>query len=176
MNRKLYFNHIFALMIVVITVTIIHLELDTDIFQAGDLEANISETAYQACLDYGEEYGIAPEFLMAVIEVESGGQKTAKNGNCLGLMQISSRWNADRMAKIGVTNLYDERQNIHVGADILAEFFRKYEDPCLVLDKYNGNSKADYNFENGIVSKYADKVLKRSEQLERLHEENDAKG
>ena len=28
-----------------------------------------------------------------------------------------------------------------------------------VLDRYNGNSKADYNCENGIMSDYATKVL-----------------
>lgn len=137
--------------------------------QAEDADARISDVAYQACIDYGEEYNISPEFLMAIIEAESGGKRTAKNGNCLGLMQVSKKWNANRMKKLGVTDLYDERQNIHVGADILAELFQEYQDPSLVLDKYNGNSKAMYNAENGIISKYADKVLTRSAELERIH-------
>lgn len=40
----------------------------------------ISEDAQEACVKYGEEYGICPELLMAIIERESAGQADAENG------------------------------------------------------------------------------------------------
>ena len=49
----------------------------------------ISEDAQEACVKYGEEYGICPELLMAMIERESSGRPDAESGGCKGLMQIS---------------------------------------------------------------------------------------
>jgi hypothetical protein len=74
------------------------------------------------------------------------------------------------MEKLGVSNLYDECGNILVATDYLAELFEKYEDVAYVLDKYNGNSKAKYNYDNGILSAYSKKILERSEELTRLHD------
>jgi len=129
-------------------------------------EAQMSEKAYQACLKYGSEYNICPELLMAMIEVESSGNPNAVNGDCKGLMQVSEKWHKDRMAKLGVTDLYSTDGNIHVATDYLAELFDRYEDVGLVLDTYNGNSNAVYNYEHGIISTYANKILTRSYELE----------
>ena len=146
------------------------LALPTAARSAGnDYGLLISKTAEQACVKYGEEYGICPELLMAVAETESGGDRMARNGSCKGLMQISERWNADRMRRLGVTDLYDEEQNIHCGADLLAELAERYGEVSYALDRYNGNSRATYNYEHGILSAYARKVLERSEKLERMH-------
>ena len=131
----------------------------------------ISDTAIEACIEYGNKYDICPELLMAIIEKESSGISTAENGSCKGLMQISVNWHYDRMERLGVTDIFDERVNIFVGTDYLAELFERYEDPCYVLDIYNGNANAKYNYENGIVSPYAESVLSRSAELESLHEE-----
>lgn len=84
-------------------------------------------------------------------------------------MQVSERWHQDRMERLGVTDIYDERGNIKVGTDYLAELFEEYEEPTLVLDIYNGNSKAFEYYEQGIVSEYADKVLTRAAELEKIH-------
>lgn len=137
----------------------------------ADGETYISETAYQACVDYGSEYGICPELIMAVVERESGGKSNAVSPHgALGLMQIIPKWNYDRMNRLGVSNLYDERENILCGTDLLAEYFEKYEDPTLVLMCYNqGEYEAVNDFDSGIYSKYATSILLRSEELERLH-------
>ena len=132
-------------------------------------EPMLSAVAMEACEEYGEAYGICPEFLMAVVETESSGKAYAENGGCKGLMQISTKHHADRMERLGVSDIYDERGNILVGTDYLAELFDEYEEASLVLDVYNGNSKAKSNYENGILSEYAGKILDRSEELERLH-------
>lgn len=132
-------------------------------------EIRLSDEAIEACKKYGEEYHICPELLESIIEAESGGNQYARCGSCKGLMQISTRWHTDRMERLGVTDIYDVDGNVHVGADYLAELFEEYGDASYVLDIYNGNSKAEEYYEQGIISDYADKVLTLSEKLERLH-------
>ena len=129
----------------------------------------ISNVAQKACVDYGNEYGICPELIMAIIETESSGNPNAKNGTCTGLMQVSSRWHADRMKRLGVRSLYDERGNVRVGTDYLAELIGEHGDVATALMVYHGESDALSKAENGIVSSYASKILERSAELERLH-------
>ena len=127
----------------------------------------ISEEAQEACVKYGEEYGICPELPMAIIERESTGQADAENGVCKGLMQIADRWHADRMERLGVTDIYDADGNIHVGADYLAELFEEYGEVSTVLMVYHGEKNAVARSENGEISSYADWILTRSAELER---------
>lgn len=134
-----------------------------------DNDTYISDTARAACVECGEQYGICAELLMAIAEVESRGRPDVKNGSCCGLMQVSVKWHKDRMERLGVTDIFDEYGNILVVADYLAELFEKYHEASLVLDIYNGNSKAQKNYENGILSDYARAVLERSAELEVLH-------
>ena len=129
----------------------------------------ISDDAYSYCYEIGNQYNICPELLMAVIEKESSGKSNATNGGCVGLMQVSERWHKDRMLRLGATDLYCERDNILVAADYLSELFQKYKEPSLVLDIYNGNSNAMWNYENGVISDYAGYILNRASELERLH-------
>lgn len=135
----------------------------------GENDTYISETAYEACVEYGEQYNICPELLMAIIEVESRGQADAENGGCYGLMQISEKWHKDRMEQLGVTDLFDERSNILVGADYLAELFEKYEDSATVLMIYHGERNAVQKGKRGEISSYAEGILERSAELERIH-------
>lgn len=135
---------------------------------AGDRECVLSEDVQGYCKEIGELYGICPELLMSIIEHESSGNQYAENGSCKGLMQVSVRWHSDRMEKLGVTDIYDEYGNILVATDYIAELREDYEEVSYVLDVYNGNSKATYNYENGILSVYAGSVLERSAELERL--------
>lgn len=129
----------------------------------------ISETAQEACIEYGEQYGICPELLMAIIETESGGQADAYNGGCHGVMQISTKWHAGRIDKLGATDIYDERSNILVGADYLAELIKEYQDVGTVLMVFHGESDSVQKSGNGDISDYARKILERSEELERIH-------
>lgn len=142
----------------------------TAISEEQNIDTYISKAAQEACIEYGEEYGICPELLMAIAETESGGKATAQNGACKGLMQVSEKWHKDRMKKLGVTDLFDEQGNILVGTDYLSELFDEYGDTAYVLDVYNGNSGAKSNYTNGVISPYAKKILERSEELERLHD------
>ena len=107
-----------------------------------DNDTYISDTAREACIEYGEQYGICPEILESIIEAESRGRPDVKNSSCCGLMQVSVKWHKDRMERLGVTDIFDERGNILVAADYLAELFEKYHEASLVLDIYHGDSKA----------------------------------
>lgn len=130
----------------------------------------LSEEIQDTCIKYGDEYGICPELLMAIVETESSGHLKAENGSCKGLMQINVKWHKDRMERLGVEDIFDMDGNIHVGTDYLSELTEEYCDVGLVLDLYNGNSKAFEYAESGKCSSYVKKVLKRSEELERKHE------
>lgn len=131
----------------------------------------VPQEVAQAAERYGTEYRIAPELLEAVAYTESRYQPDAENGSCKGLMQISVRWHGDRIERLGVTDIYDADQNMHLAADYLSELFETYEDVGLVLMKYNGASDTAVTWyeETGEMSDYAAGILEKSEELERLH-------
>jgi soluble lytic murein transglycosylase-like protein len=131
--------------------------------------SELPEEIQETCNKYGEEYNICPELIMAIIERESAGNPDAKNGSCKGLMQISDRWHTERMERLEVTDIYDIDGNIHVGTDYLAELFQEYGEVSTVLMVYHGEENAVKKSKSGQVSKYADGILTRSEELERRH-------
>lgn len=125
----------------------------------------IGDDLIELCEELGMEHHVSPELLEAVIESESAGVPTVQNGNCIGLMQVSSRWHAERMKKLGVTNLKDPESNILTGVDYLLELFEEYEDPHEVLRIYGGWKVGDPKGEA-----YIEKILTRARQLEIVHE------
>ena len=127
----------------------------------------ISEKAQEQCITYGEEYGICPELLMAIIEQESSGQAYAENGSCKGLMQVSEKWHKDRMERLGVTDIFEG--NVLVGTDYLSELFAENDDLYWVLMAYNGGiDYANRMYEAEKYSNYAVSIANRSAELERL--------
>ena len=59
---------------------------------------------------YATVYAVPPEFVKAIIEVESGWQPTAVSGKgAAGLMQLMP----ETAVELGVTNRFDVQQNIH---------------------------------------------------------------
>lgn len=131
--------------------------------------SELPEEIQETCNKYGEEYNICPELIMAIIERESAGNPDAKNGSCNGLMQISDRWHTERMERLEVTDIYDIDGNIHVGTDYLAELFQEYGEVSTVLMVYHGEENAVKKSKSGQVSKYADGILTRSAELERMN-------
>lgn len=126
----------------------------------------IPDEVEDAARIYGEEYGLGQEFLEAVAKRESGFDPEAENGGCKGLMQISTYWHRDRMARLEVTDIWDVDGNMHVGADYLAELFAKHPDPVWVLMAYNGDSNADaYLRGEAQPSGYALDILRYEEEF-----------
>lgn len=138
---------------------------------ASDNDTYISEEIQTVCIKYGEEYGICPELLMAVIEKESSGRPEVVSGmGCVGLMQINPKYHTERMERLGVTDLTDIDGNVHMGTDYLVELFKEHGDIYLVLMCYNmGESRAKKLYEAGEYSDYAVSIAQRSAELEMLH-------
>ena len=126
---------------------------------------------YEYCYDVGQQFSISPELLVAICYVESEFDSKAKNGSCIGLMQVSEKWHKDRMKKYGVESLYEERGNVIIATDYLRELFDTYGEDNLnyILDTYNGNSHADEYRQNGTVSAYAGKVTKIMKLMEKAN-------
>lgn len=127
----------------------------------------IPEDEQQYCRQAGEAFGISPELLMAIIESESSGQQYARNGNCIGLMQVDQRYHTGRMQRLGFSNLWDKQANIYTGASLLAELMEKYGDTGYALMAYNGTSNVS---SRTSLTRYASKILDRSDELQSIHE------
>ena len=122
------------------------------------------------CEEIGEAKHISPEFLESFIEAESSGNPNADNGACKGLMQVYESVHRDRMARLGVTDLYDPKGNIEIGSDILIELFETYgDDAAKVVMMYNGQRDAKERAVDWNFTDYANKVLDRARELEIIH-------
>lgn len=118
------------------------------------------------CEKVGEKYSICPELLEAMIERESSGQPNVSNGPCIGLMQVNKKYHTKRMQELGYQNLWDEQANIETGTSLLADLCEKYEDVGVALMAYNGTKHPEERTE---LTEYAQGILDRSEELERIH-------
>lgn len=122
------------------------------------------------CKVYGEEYGICPEVLEAICWTESNciAEISSSDGSCKGLMQIKPSSHSKRMARINAKDIYGVRDNIHTGADYLAELMENDDLPT-ALTIYNGDSGAIERARKGEYSSYVTKVLGIAQDLENVH-------
>ena len=106
----------------------------------------ISHELQDVTLAACEEYGVLPDVLFAVMEVESGYQLDAQNGECYGLMQIHSINLPWLQEQIGVTDLSDPAQNIKAGAYILGGYLERYSltDSLMAYNLGEGGAKAQW--------------------------------
>lgn len=115
-----------------------------------------------------EDYNVDPYLVKSIIWYESRYNPNVSNGNCVGLMQVSTYWHARRASELGVTDFYDPYSNILVGVDFLSDMLKKNGDPALVLMLYNMDHNTAYSwYEQGKISDYARSVLNRAEALKR---------
>lgn len=137
------------------------------------VDDGIPSEVKEACEKYGKEYNICPELLESLAYQESRfiADVVSADGACIGLCQVNPKWHKDRMKRLGVTDLTDIDQNVHVAADYLAEIFADHEDVVETLYIYNGNSAGcAYYIKTGkIRSAYINEILERSCQYERSH-------
>ena len=132
-------------------------------------ETYISDEYVMYAEEIGEQYNIAPELIIAIIERESSGRwNVISEDGAVGLMQIIPKYHTDRMDRLGVTDIFNPYNNILVGVDYLSELADKYYDLPTVLMCYNmgeyGN--AIELAENGDWSDYAKDIMKRSQILQ----------
>lgn len=123
-----------------LTITVKVLEVDK--YRDIPLSHELQDVALAAC----EEYGVLPDVLFAVMEVESGYQLDARNGECYGLMQIHSINLPWLQEQIGTTDLSDPTQNIEAGAYILGGYLERYSltDSLMAYNLGAGGAKAQW--------------------------------
>ena len=105
----------------------------------------LSSDLTQYTLNLCSQYGVDSSVIFSVMYHESHFNAGATSGSgAQGLMQIIPRYSASRMAKLGVTNLYDPASNILVGIDLLAEYYHTYGSWNQALTAYRtGNAGND---------------------------------
>lgn len=134
-----------------------------------DSDLDIPVDVQEICEKWGAEYNISPELLEAICYRESRFNPTAVNGHNKGIAQINQLWQSDRMARLGVTDLYDADQCIHVAADLLNELSEQYE-VAESLGYYRwGFDQADRTQATGEICEYAESVMKRAKAYEIQH-------
>ena len=136
------------------------------------VDDGIPKEVKEACEKYGKEYNICPELLESLAYQESRfiADVVSADGACIGLCQVNPKWHKARMKRLGVTDLTDIDQNVHVAADYLAELFEEFDgDVDYLLMAYNGDSR----WKKGIVSKFSTEILERSMEYEQLHGKRD---
>lgn len=136
---------------------------------SDNIDYETPEQVQEICIKYGVEYNICPELLEAICYEESRYTVDVVNGSCRGIMQINEPYHRERMKKLGIEDLYDLDSNIHVGADYIAELFQGNQDTAAVLMMYHGEKDAINKANEGRLSTYCKRILKKSEKLERLH-------
>ena len=148
-------------------------------FSAPVHASEVPEDIKAAAEEYGEEYGICPELIMAICYEESRFTPGIINrsGKNYGLMQINPNFNTARMQRLGITkdNLLTVRGNILVGADLLSELFQESEDVVDVLLQYGGFSrqKVEAYHRDGTIPAYITRLLERSRNYEEQNEKGD---
>lgn len=118
---------------------------------AGEVDTFIPDSQIYLCNYYGNMYGIQPEVLEALIEVESAGKMSARNNTCYGICQINGAvWG------YGYTS---ESSQIEKACQMLISYNLPIDE---ALSRYNG--QRTYRYKG-----YVNKVLSRSHTLEVLH-------
>lgn len=148
------------------TETIIETTTEIPILDSVPFEPELQEWIYT----YSCDRGISPYLVYAVCWRESryNIDIAGDNGESHGLMQIKAKYHTERLNRLGVSDLYDPKQNIKVGVDYLVELLNYREDATLewVLMAYNGGpTYADEMQKNGKVSGYALEVISKMNEL-----------
>ena len=122
---------------------------------SSDLHAQIDTVA--------KEFDIERTLILSVVKRESQCSQTALgSSNDRGLMQVVPKWHHDRMAKLGVTDLFDPLQNLRVGTHFLASLGAA-DKPRDALVYYNGGYRKPQS-----SYKYAQEVLEKKELYDKM--------
>ncbi len=133
----------------------------------------IPQEIQDLCIQYGEEYEICPQLIMAMCWQESRCKPNADNGTCEGLTQINPKYFKNNMELLGITDLFDAEQNIKLCAYTLSTYREKYTDVYSVLMCWNsGTGKAKELIKEGKVTPYAMRVSEISDYLQEREDMN----
>jgi len=117
--------------------------------------------AYRA----GKRYSVDPVLILSVVAIESRFNPVAESVvGAKGLMQIIPKYHLDKLLDHGGEEaLLDPEVNIHVGAQILHEYYRRLQDQEAALQRYAGAFDEP-------SSRYAAKVFEERMRLEPIRQ------
>lgn len=115
--------------------------------------------AYRA----GEQHRVDPVLILAVMAIESRYNPVAESVvGAKGLMQVLAKYHQEKLFDHGGEHaLLDPEVNIHVGAQILREYQRRFADTETALQMYAGALDEP-------TSRYATKVFEEKARLDAL--------
>lgn len=135
------------------------------------LDYQLQEKLQEFCGDFGVPY----EIVLAVIYQESRFDSTARNGSCVGYMQINMVNLEWLNREIGITDLHDPVQNLMAGTYMLGELFEKYGEANMALTAYNhgeAGARKKYFSRGKISCPYSESVIDNSFEWKKILEEN----
>jgi soluble lytic murein transglycosylase-like protein len=119
-----------------------------------------ADKVIRAAFKAGQQTGLSPNLVLAVIAVESSFKPSARNGNARGLMQIIPFWHKTKVNQVGGPNeLMKSDKNIAVGSAILKEYLDRSENVFQALTRYNASPHAHA---------YSEKVLKQKKGFDAI--------
>ncbi len=138
-------------------------KLSRYIEQTYNVHPGKADTIVTEAVHKGQEIGLEPELILAIIAVESTFRARAvSHAGARGLMQVMPRYHPNKIRAVGGTKaLFVPEKNIHVGTLILTEY--------LALSRGNlRRALLRYNGSLGTRSRYADKVLRKYQKFKRV--------
>ena len=145
--------------------------------RAPNIEDRDRQRVIDAIFSAQREHGLDPSLLLALMQVESGFNPSARSSQgALGLMQVQP-FSGQLMARElgiewrGKSRLLDPEQNIRIGAAYLARMQEAFRDLELSLAAYNvGPGRLQEILESGKrpTGQYARKVTSRQAEIASL--------
>lgn len=138
---------------------------------ADELSMDYEEVAkdvHYVCSTYYPD--VDEQLVLAICWHESGFQPGAANPNsdCVGLMQVSTYWNAERADRLGVIDFFDPVSNIMIGVDVLNFFLEKHEDVVLAIMLYGMNHNEAYElYDKGVLPEFAQEILELYDEFKK---------
>jgi soluble lytic murein transglycosylase-like protein len=111
----------------------------------------------------GQQLGLDPLLIIAVIAVESGFNPIAESvAGAKGLMQVIPKYHTDKLHQFGGEKaVFDPAANVVVGAQILKEYLRRTGNLGIALQMYAG-ALGDYE------DQYTNKVMNEKRRLQQV--------
>lgn len=107
---------------------------EVNVIDEQPLDSDLQKYIWDLC----QEKSISFSLIMAQIGAESDFHSgISSDVGAVGLMQIRGSIHYELMDSLGVTNLYNEYENVLVGITLMNSFLLKYEDIELSLMAYN---------------------------------------
>ena len=120
------------------------------------LSKDLQQYVYDLCQEHGVDYSIVFSLMYSESRFQSDAHN--KGSDCRGLMQLSNRYYGKGK------NLFDPYVNVEKGIELLANFYKSYNDYNKALMCYNlGGGGAQSKFNCGIYStSYSRKIITNS--------------